>query len=49
VPVIIEATVGNDATDAKAARALIQFLQGQAIDQALKDYGMEKGHVQSDQ
>jgi len=45
VPVIIEATVGKNAADPKAARALIRFLQGPAIDQALKDDGMEKGHV----
>jgi molybdate transport system substrate-binding protein len=45
VPAIIEATVGKNASDPKAARALIDFLQGQAIDQALKDYGMEKGHL----
>ena len=45
VPAIIEATVGKNAADPKAAHALIKFLQGQAIDQALKDYGMEKGHI----
>jgi molybdate transport system substrate-binding protein len=45
VPAIIEATIGKNAADAKAARALIAFLQGPAIDQPLKDYGMEKGHV----
>jgi molybdate transport system substrate-binding protein len=43
VPAIIEATVGKNAADAKAALALIKFLQGPAINQALKDYGMEKG------
>src|SRR6266436_1786056 len=42
VPAIIEATVGKNAADAKAALALVKFLQGPAIDQALKDYGMEK-------
>jgi molybdate transport system substrate-binding protein len=42
-PAIIEATVAKNAADAKAALALIKFLQGPAIDQALKDYGMEKG------
>jgi ABC-type molybdate transport system substrate-binding protein len=42
---IIEATVGKSAADPKAARALIEFLQGKAIDLALKDYGMEKGHI----
>jgi molybdate transport system substrate-binding protein len=45
VPAIIEATVGKNTADAKAARALIAFLQGPAIDQPLKDYGMEKGHI----
>jgi molybdate transport system substrate-binding protein len=44
VPAIIEATVGKNAADPKAALALIKFLQGPAIDQALRDYGMEKGH-----
>ena len=45
VPVIIEATVGKNAADPKAARALIRFLQGPVIDRALKDDGMEKGHI----
>jgi molybdate transport system substrate-binding protein len=45
VPAIIEATVGKNAADPKAALALIKFLQGPAIDQSLKDYGMEKGQV----
>jgi molybdate transport system substrate-binding protein len=45
VPAIIEATVGTNATDPKAALALIKFLQGPAIDHVLKDYGMEKGHI----
>jgi molybdate transport system substrate-binding protein len=45
VPVIIEATVGKNAADPRAAQALIAFLQGPAIDRALKDYGMEKGRV----
>jgi ABC-type molybdate transport system substrate-binding protein len=45
VPVIIEATIGNNAVDPKVARALVQFLQGPAIDQALKAYGMDKGHA----
>ena len=46
VPVIIEATIGKRAADPNAARALISFLQGQTIDHALKDYGMEKGHIE---
>jgi molybdate transport system substrate-binding protein len=45
VPVIIEATVGRSASDSKAAHALITFLQGPTIDQSLKAYGMEKGHL----
>jgi len=45
VPIIIEATVGKNAADPKAAHALIRFLQGPAIDRALKDDGMEKGHI----
>jgi len=45
VPAIIEATVGKTAADPKAALALIKFLQGPTIDQALKDYGMEKGQI----
>ncbi len=45
VPAIIEATVGKNASDPKATLALIKFLQGPAIDQALKDYGMEKGYI----
>src|SRR5260221_4692365 len=45
VPIIIEATVGKNAADPKAARALIRFLQGPVIDRALKDDGMEKGHI----
>jgi molybdate transport system substrate-binding protein len=45
VPALIEATVGKNAADPKAALALIKFLQGPVIDQALKEYGMEKGHV----
>ena len=45
VPAVIEATVGKNASDPRAAQALIAFLQGPAIDRALKDYGMEKGRV----
>jgi molybdate transport system substrate-binding protein len=45
VPAVIEATVGRNAADPKAALALIRFLQGPAIDRALKDYGMEKGRI----
>jgi molybdate transport system substrate-binding protein len=45
VPVLIEATVGKNAGDPRAAQALIAFLRGPAIDQALKDDGMEKGRV----
>lgn len=42
VPVVIEAVVGAHAKDDKAARALIQFLQGPAIDPPLKESGMMK-------
>jgi ABC-type molybdate transport system substrate-binding protein len=45
VPAIIEATVGKNAGDPQAALALIKFLQGPAIDQALKDNGMDKGRI----
>jgi molybdate transport system substrate-binding protein len=45
VPAVIEATVGKKAADPKAAQTLIAFLQGPAIDHALKESGMEKGHV----
>jgi molybdate transport system substrate-binding protein len=45
VPAIIEATVGAKAADPKAAQALIAFLRGPAIDHALKESGMEKGHA----
>jgi hypothetical protein len=39
------ARFGKNAADPKAAHALITFLQGLAIDQALQDYGIEKGHI----
>src|SRR5262252_10691447 len=42
VPIVIQATVGKNAADPGAAQALIAFLQGPAVDQALKDDGMEK-------
>jgi ABC-type molybdate transport system substrate-binding protein len=45
VPVIIEATVAKRTGDPKAARALIAFLQGTAIDEALRESGMEKAHL----
>jgi molybdate transport system substrate-binding protein len=45
VPAVIEATVGKTAADPKAAQALIAFLQGPAIDHALRESGMEKGRV----
>jgi molybdate transport system substrate-binding protein len=43
VPTVLEATMGANVADPKAARALITFLQGPAIDRALHDFGMEKG------
>ena len=42
VPVILEAVVGKSAADSKKAYALIDFLQGPSVDQALKDDGMER-------
>lgn len=45
VPAVVTATVGKSANDEKAARALIKFLQGPAIDAALAGNGMKKGHV----
>jgi molybdate transport system substrate-binding protein len=43
VPVIISAVVGKHASDVKAARALVAFLKGPAIDRALAASGMIKG------
>jgi ABC-type molybdate transport system substrate-binding protein len=43
VPAIVAAAIGNHANDQKAALALIRFLQGPAIDEALKRGGMMKG------
>jgi molybdate transport system substrate-binding protein len=43
VPVIICAVIGKHANDEKAARALVEFLQGPAIDRALEADGMIKG------
>jgi len=43
VPAVIEAVVGKNANDQKAAEALIKFLQGPTINPALKESGMEKG------
>lgn len=45
IPILIEAAVGKNAGDSKAARALIAFLQGPAIDRGLKEFGMEKGRM----
>jgi molybdate transport system substrate-binding protein len=47
VPVIITAVVGKHANDETASRALIRFLQGPAIDEALAADGMTKGRVAS--
>jgi molybdate transport system substrate-binding protein len=47
VPAIIQVVIGKNANDPKAARALIKFLQGPAIDSALKADGMEKSVVTS--
>ena len=43
VPVIITAVISKHANDEKAARALVKFLQGPAIDPALEADGMMKG------
>jgi molybdate transport system substrate-binding protein len=45
VPVVISAVVGSRANDPAAARALVAFLQGPAIDGPLVDGGMMKGVV----
>ena len=45
VPSIIEATLGSHSKDEASAKALIKFLQGPAIDAALKDDGMMKGKM----
>jgi molybdate transport system substrate-binding protein len=47
VPVVIAAVIGKNASDPKAARALIRFLQGPAIDAALRADGMQKGIAHS--
>jgi molybdate transport system substrate-binding protein len=43
VPVIISAVIGKHANDEKAARALVEFLQGPALDRPLEADGMMKG------
>ena len=43
VPAIITAVIGKNAADVASAKALIKFLQGPAIDAALKSDGMMKG------
>jgi molybdate transport system substrate-binding protein len=43
VPAVITATIGKNANDPAAAKALIKFLQGPTIDAALKSDGMMKG------
>ena len=43
VPAIITAVIGKNAADVNSAKALIKFLQGPAIDAALKADGMVKG------
>lgn len=47
VPSTIQVVIGKNANDAKAARALINFLQGPAIDEALKADGMDKSVINS--
>jgi ABC-type molybdate transport system substrate-binding protein len=40
VPAIVTATIGKNASDMKAAKALIEFLKGPTLDPALKADGM---------
>jgi len=47
VPVIITAVISKHANDEGAARALVKFLQGPAIDKALEADGMTKGNGSS--
>ncbi len=47
VPSTIQVVIGKNANDPKSARALIKFLQGPAIDEALKADGMEKSTLVS--
>jgi molybdate transport system substrate-binding protein len=47
VPSIIQAVISKSPNDAKAARAAIAFLQGHAIDAALKADGMDKSTITS--
>ncbi len=47
VPAIVEATVGANTRDEAAARALIKFLQGPAIDPALKAGYLDKGVIRN--
>jgi ABC-type molybdate transport system substrate-binding protein len=42
VPTVLEASIGKQANDAKAAAAFVKFLRGHAIDAALKETGMVK-------
>src|SRR5262249_47320509 len=43
VPVIISAVIGKHANDEKAARALVEFREGPALDRPLEADGMMKG------
>lgn len=45
VPSILQAVISKNPNDAKAARAVIAFLQGHAIDGALKADGMNKSTI----
>jgi len=47
VPAVITAVIGKNAADVKSAQALIKFLQGPAIDAALKADGMNKPRATS--
>ena len=43
IPAVVEASIGKHANDARAARALIAFMQGPQMIKALKKSGMEAG------
>lgn len=45
VPAVMQAVISQQANDVNAARALIEFLQGPAIDPALRSFGITKSVV----
>jgi molybdate transport system substrate-binding protein len=42
VPLVVEAVIGKHANDPRAAKAVVDFLRGPAVDAALRANGMEK-------